>query len=285
MKTLCTVIVPHFNQISQLDQCLSALEEQTFDKNDFEVLVIDNGTEDIESYFQRLSPHYKMNLSWFSNTVGRNPYISRNLGIQKSEGNVIAFLDAACVPHHDWLKNAYSLIKANIDIVAGRFELTYPTERLRDRVHGLLYLNNKKNVKRAYGVPCGNLIVKKNLFDNIGVFNEDHISGQDIVWTRRALASGYAITYSADCTVQYRAFGYNELLQKMIKYSKGVQHHKRNGARNISTSGIRGWLPMRLSNFQEALRYRELDTINVLKKIYLWMLVWKAKIVFSRSQF
>lgn len=247
----------------------------------FDVIIVDNGSIGIQNFIEESRKAYKMEIKWLTNTVKKNPYVSRNIGIRAAESTVIAFLDAACVPDPEWIKVGCQKIEEGYTIVAGQFKLTYPSAKLRDKVHGLLYLNNRKNVEKGYGVPCGNLFVKQALFDTIGPFGEDHISGQDIVWTRRALFEGYKIAYGALCIVEYPAFSYVDLLQKMKKYGRGVRHHRHYVDRNVSIDGFRGTLPMRWSNFSSALTYRGLDQLSVAKKVYLWMLVWRAKVAYT----
>ena len=41
-----TVIIPHLNQQRFLEQCLSSLDAQTLERDQFEVIVVDNGSSE-----------------------------------------------------------------------------------------------------------------------------------------------------------------------------------------------------------------------------------------------
>ena len=214
-----------------------------------------------------------------------NPYKSRNIGITKAEGSVLAFLDAKCRPSQHWLQSAMDrLIPGEVMILAGAYNVLPPSKKLKDQVYGLLYLNNYKNVEKRYGVTTGNLFVPKTVFDQIGNFNEGGISGSDIEWSRRALNHDYGIIYASDVCVEYSGQSFEELSKSIKKYMGGVAAQTTSFLSHC-LSIVRYFLPMRPDNFKEALYYRQLHRLPMLDKWYLWFLVWqmKCKMAFAYS--
>jgi glycosyltransferase involved in cell wall biosynthesis len=93
-----SVVICTYNRADLLERCLDYLQYQT-NKN-FEVVVINGPSTDntetlLETYKQRIK-------------VGRNPErnlsVSRNLGIELSDGDLIAFIDDDALPFDDWVE-------------------------------------------------------------------------------------------------------------------------------------------------------------------------------------
>lgn len=92
-----SVIISSYNAEKTLSAALDALEMQDIGKEKFEVIIIDDGSTDwskklIEQYIAKntftLSYYYQANAG-----VG----IARNHGIQKAQGDILAFTDADCM--------------------------------------------------------------------------------------------------------------------------------------------------------------------------------------------
>jgi|GEM_PF-2322776 len=263
MSVTCSIIIPHFNQVEHLSNCLLALSKMT---QQALVIVVDNGTPDIDpATYKVLYP----GLNWIIHTEVKNPYTLRNLGIAAANSEYLLFMDAKCQPQSDWLT---AMLEAGrqTDIVAGRYKLSYQSETLEDMVHGLLYLNNQKNVREDYGVSAGNLLVKKSVFQKVGMFDDSHVSGRDILWSKAALSQGYKISYAHDAIITYPALAWQELLQKVSKYGKGAAEQ---GVQKNWT----GILPLRISTYREALKYRGLEGLSLMKKLRLYLYAWKIK--------
>ena len=267
MSISCSIIIPHYNQEKHLEECLKATYHQTADVS-FDIIVVDNGTIAID--FQKYLDTYK-GLRWISYKTKKNAYTLRNIGIRNTEADHILFLDAKCKPEKDWL---YQMLAAaeNVDIVAGRYRMTYASPDLKDKVHGLLYLNNDKNVGHNYGVTTGNLLVKRRVFDQIGLFDDGHVSGRDIQWSRKAQKHGINIHYSHNAVVQYPAHRWPDLIEKVKKYGRGAGLLE-----TEEENGIRHFLPLKWETIQSAIQYRGLENLSFRAKFLLWYYASKIK--------
>lgn len=88
-----SVIIPTYKPGDYLWECLLSLENQTFDKSKFEVLLVLNGPK--EPYYSDISNRLKkfglnIHLIYSKNSGVSN---ARNIGIDKSNGQYIAFID------------------------------------------------------------------------------------------------------------------------------------------------------------------------------------------------
>ncbi len=244
----------------------------------YEIIVIDNNSDGIEMLKSR--PHYDR-VIWLTSDI-RNPYTSRNIGIKASKGRVLAFLDAKCKTTDDWIETGFSYMnKENCKILAGHYDVVPASDDNKDLLYSLLYLNNEKNVKYNYGVTTGHLWVQKSVFDKIGLFDESHISGNDIAWSLRALESNYKIEYISNISVEYPGQTHSQLKRSIPKYMSGIVHQHQTNNEPFSKRAkyfLKNLFPMKPSTFKEVMRYRRIDRYSTLDKCYLWLHIWQLKI-------
>lgn len=268
----CSIIIPHYNQAYFLQKCLKALPQQDFQGNT-EVIVIDNGSADFNiQKWQKDHPK----VLWLRNNEKKNPYTSRNLGAKHAKGKYLAFIDAKCYPTSSWLRNMITMRNEEHPIIAGRYKLYYNSDALKDKVYGMLYLNNEKNVRKGYGITTGNLLVDRKYFQNVGPFNDELNSGNDIEWSLRALKFGHKIEYAQEAIISYPAQSWEELTKSVNKYAHGVARIDRKGKWAIGS-----FLPLRRSTFNDHLTHRSLNHLSACDRAMLFILIWLMKVKFA----
>ncbi|MDN7718693.1 glycosyltransferase [Burkholderia gladioli] len=94
-----SVVICTYNRRDYLERCLDYLRHQTC--SDFEVIVVngpsDDGTQDV---LDRHADRIKI-----AQNPKRNLSVSRNIGIELADGDVIAFIDDDAIPFDDWIEN------------------------------------------------------------------------------------------------------------------------------------------------------------------------------------
>jgi glycosyltransferase involved in cell wall biosynthesis len=100
-----SVIIPYYNQGKLLLRAIRSVLLQTF--SDYEIIVIDDGSA--EDYFPVIDALKLKNLSYFK-LLHQNANVARNYGINQSNGDYIAMLDA----DDEWLKHH---LESNIRIM------------------------------------------------------------------------------------------------------------------------------------------------------------------------
>src|SRR5215216_464513 len=117
-----SVIVPVFNDAVRLRTCLEALVEQTFPRHRFEIIVVDNGSDQPLDGLVAELPRARL-------TVEPRPgsYAARNRGIALSRGDILAFTDSDCLPAPAWLEcGVRSLTEdENCGLVGGHIEVVF----------------------------------------------------------------------------------------------------------------------------------------------------------------
>ncbi|MEH7413683.1 glycosyltransferase [Neobacillus drentensis] len=88
-----SIIIPTYNRSRQLLLTLTAFENQTYPKDQFEVLVIDDGSTDntLEILSNYEAPYI---FRYFTLSTRNGPGVARNLGIQHARGTYVIFCDA-----------------------------------------------------------------------------------------------------------------------------------------------------------------------------------------------
>ena len=107
------------------------------------------------------------------------PGEARNIGLNLSKGNYIAFLDVNTIPESNWLENSIKLLVDNPDGFLGRTIYKYSNDFEK------LFIGATYGFKPLYTIP-GSLI-KKDLFAKIGLFLPFVRSGEDSDWIKRCL--------------------------------------------------------------------------------------------------
>lgn len=100
-----SVIIPAWNEEEYIATALDALHHQSFPRNDFEIIVIDNVSTDQTS---TIAHERGADRVVFEPNKGTNS--ARQRGIQEAQGEIVAFLDADCVPPSNWLEKIYTTL-------------------------------------------------------------------------------------------------------------------------------------------------------------------------------
>ncbi len=87
---IVTVVMPTFNRLEYLRAAVASVYAQTFE--DWELIVIDDGSDDETRRFLRSPPDPRMSVIFHSHTGV--PAAIRNRGIARARGRYVAFLDS-----------------------------------------------------------------------------------------------------------------------------------------------------------------------------------------------
>jgi glycosyltransferase involved in cell wall biosynthesis len=123
VNTKISVILPTYNKFQEIILTLHSLECQIFKKDEFEVIVVDDGSNDktptiVKDYFFSFPLKYIR----ANQNIGR-PKV-RNLGIKNASGTIITFLDSEILVNPDFLYNHYAAhMKKEKIVVSGSMVL------------------------------------------------------------------------------------------------------------------------------------------------------------------
>ncbi|USD61517.1 glycosyltransferase family 2 protein [Vibrio sp. SCSIO 43140] len=111
---LVSIVIPNFNCLDYLPQCLQSIEQQTF--VDYEIIFVDDGSTDgSREYLAELAALRPYVSVWHSDRIG--PGAARNLAVRQAKGDYIAFLDADDTWTHSKLAEQVAFMRANKNCV------------------------------------------------------------------------------------------------------------------------------------------------------------------------
>jgi len=114
MKPRISVLVCSYNRVRLLRECLASLEKQSADRNLFEVVIVDNnsndGTSDLAAEFVARNSHFRA-------LVESNQGISfaRNRGMVEATGDWVAYIDDDARAFPDYIEKMLSFIDEQPD--------------------------------------------------------------------------------------------------------------------------------------------------------------------------
>lgn len=199
---MVSIIVPTYRDWHALRSCLEALGEQSMPAQEFEVLIVENAGES--------QPH-DLTLPGNARLLHEpspGSYAARNRGIAEARGDVLAFLDADCIPVPGWLQAGLKYLQADpeVGLVAGNIELTYAAPRLTpaECFEKAFAFRQRQNAANGVSVTA-NLFVRRKVFDEVGLFDSGLMSGGDFEWTRRATSRGHRLLFCEAAVVRHPA--------------------------------------------------------------------------------
>ena len=146
-----------------------------------EFIVVDAGTPDLADIVLE-----DFKFPQIINGKGSSRGGGKNIGIKKASGDVIAFLDDDTEVTDNWIIEMTKTLKHS-DIVAGWS--TNPGGKNLPRV--------SIDVKgQDITLPSCNIAYKKEVFDKVGLFDEEMITAEDIDFNYRCIQKGFTIDYN-----------------------------------------------------------------------------------------
>jgi cellulose synthase/poly-beta-1,6-N-acetylglucosamine synthase-like glycosyltransferase len=189
MPPLISVIVPALNEETVIARCLASLQQQRLPEACFEVIVVDNGSTD------RTREIARNFIGSLSLTVlersGVRISALRNMGAALAKGEFLAFLDADCVASPHWLQQTVDLLHADdFRIIGAQYRIPASSSWVARAWYGDLW--RLKDGPVSY-VPGGDLAISRELFMNLGGFDETIVTSEDTEFCERAAASSVPI--------------------------------------------------------------------------------------------
>jgi GT2 family glycosyltransferase len=197
-----SVVVPVLNGAETIGSCLTAVLGGDYPQDRREVLVVDNGSTDGTSAVVRdLSVRYL----WHGE---RGPARARNVAIPVSQGEIVAFTDADCVPTTAWLRELVTpFVDESVGGVAGEI-VPYPPRTAAERhAARIRHLSPQRYLRRPvfpFAVTA-NLAFRRRIFDQIGLFDpRTPRGGESTDFCRRFRETGLDLVLAPRALVLHR---------------------------------------------------------------------------------
>lgn len=201
-----SLIIPLKDDYESFKEVLNASLKQTLLPN--EIIIIDSSKTD-KSYKYIYTKIKNNNIKYFK-VNNKYPGEARNIGISKSNYDLIAFLDSKTIPDKNWLEIQFNRLKKNqFDVVFGLTKYLY-----KNKFQQLIRAATFGNIGH---ITTPGSIVKKEILKNNNYFIEKVRTADDLEWRQRLISKKYNIGYSKNVTLFYNSLP-NSIMEIVKRY-------------------------------------------------------------------
>ena len=228
MEPLVSVVIPVFNGERFLREAVESVLAQKY--SPLEIIMVDDGSTDGTADVARsLSETVR-----YLHQTNQGPAAARNRGIERAQGSLIAFADADDLWPEDKLalQLPYLMRDPAAEIVMGRIQQVLLSETGAENF-----------AEPAFSVNLGSAIIRKSVFERVGLFDETMRYSEDVDWFMRAREGGAAIVTIDAVTLLYRQHDQNMTRGKSTSELNVLKALKRSLDRRRESTGFASALP------------------------------------------
>lgn len=248
-----SVVIPVYNGQDVLGDCLQAVETQNFDRELFEIIVVDDGSTDNTA---AVAEEFSIHLVKQSKS---GEATARNHGFIEAKGKWVASLDADCIPSRNWLHILYSAVSKEENSLGAAgailgFMPNSPPARYIELIGGFDVQRHINHPTYPYA-PLGNVMYRRSALVQVGGTDTryDHYLAPDL-HDRLIRIIGGPFFYVPRAVVMHRnPDTWTAYWQQQKRYGHGyasfLLHHSEQFPWGI-TREIREWSKVLLSGLQ-----------------------------------
>ena len=220
-----SVVIPVFNGEAFLREAVQSVLDQKY--SPLEIIIVDDGSTDGT---ERVARSFREVVRYLHQS-NQGPAAARNRGIEHAQGSLIAFADADDLWPEGKLhvQLPYLIRDAAIEIVMGRIQQ--------------VRLSGEEFAEPAFSVNLGSAVIRKSVFERVGLFDETMRYSEDVDWFMRAREGGFAIMTIDAVTLLYRQHEQNMTRGKSTSELNVLKALKRSLDRRRDGSGSAAALP------------------------------------------
>lgn len=202
-EPLVSVITPVLNGQATLPALITALAAQLpptskrFAGSGHEWIVVDNGSSDDTAEILAAAKLPGMRVL---TETRPGPSMARNRALREARADVVAMIDADCVPTRTWLREMVAAFDDHDVIVVGGGLASFPPRTAAQRFAASYGLNDASrmiNMPRMPFANTRNMAVLREAALAVGGMPEDLIAGEDVEFS-------YLLRQRFDCSIAFR---------------------------------------------------------------------------------
>jgi len=211
-QPLVSIVIPARNEEKTIQRCIDSLTNSDYPMNRLEIIVVDGMSEDRTGEIVKMLSAENSQIRLLPNEKKITP-VARNIGVKAAQGDYIMFFDAHSTASSDYIRKCVELIReTDADNVGGVLKTLPSEETLLGRaiskvlssrfgVGGSKFRTGVEARQEVDTVPFG--FYKRDVFERIGLFNENLVRNQDIEFNLRLKRAGGKILLSPEVELSY----------------------------------------------------------------------------------
>jgi glycosyltransferase involved in cell wall biosynthesis len=212
MMKIISILIPVFNEDKYIENTLNSVLNFTIPENiSIEILIIDGGSTDNTIAIVKHFQSYTSNIKIFSNPK-KFQNCGLNIGIRQAKGEWILRLDAHALYPKDYLFTLYNTAISTNAVNIGGIIKTLPgdssfqaklVQAITTHPFGVGDATFRTGIKEGPvdTVPFG--FFDKQIFNNIGYYNEKLIRGEDYEFNARIRKNNYVVWMNPNIVSTY----------------------------------------------------------------------------------
>lgn len=264
-----SVVIPTYNRKQSLHRCLCSFRAQTLPRDQWEVIVVNDGGEDVSETVAAFEKDFPVSCHHQPN---QGPATARNNGARLAAGRFIAFTDDDCEPAPDWLEMIQKTA-ADRRLIGGKVINKFRQNPCSESSQVLIdFLYEHFSDTSDLFFTSNNLVVSKADFESIGGFDQSFgtSAGEDREFCVRARQSGLELAFCGDIRIHHLHFlSLRSFYRMHRKYGRAAYDYQRAIARQAVPATTRPRLHFYFSMLRYAFRqgrysFREKLTYSLL---------------------
>lgn len=227
LLTGLAVVVPVYNDPNGIESTLESISTDAPS-----VAVVNNGSSDRTPEVARTYERDYDHVSLYTESAVQSSYAARNTGIRHTDADVLAFLDADMRVSKNYFDRAVATLHdCELDYLGCRVDLTIPDDQqtLTARYNAHTGFPVEQYLTRHRYAPTCTLVVRREVFEDVGLFDPRLVSGGDVEFGNRVDAAGYDMGYCADAVAYHPVrSSFRSLYAKNVRVGRGhgqLQHY------------------------------------------------------------
>jgi len=194
-----SVIVPAYNAEKTIGECLRALIRQSIGRDNYEVIVVDDGSTDTTGEIAQSFPVR------YIKQPNRGPAAARNYGAKEAAGNIILFTDSDCVPSPNWIEEMTRHFE-NPDVIAVKGAYKTKQASITARFAQVEFEERFEILKKADSidmVDTYSAAFRRDIFWKMGGFDESFpvANNEDTDLSYKLSSAGHKMVFNPDAIV------------------------------------------------------------------------------------
>ncbi len=210
LKPFVSIVIPAKNEAKNIINILNNLSQQTYPEDLFEVIVVDDKSQDytatiVNDFMGNISNLQLLSTAGVESSLRYKKH-PLNLGIRKSQGEILLLTDADCTVSSNWIAAMVSSFTENVGMVIGYSEAS-PVRTITQKLEALdfLMLLSAARGSAALGDPYActgqNLAYRRQAFDAVEGFSAfaSQVGGDDTLLMQQIKRqTSWEIVFSPD---------------------------------------------------------------------------------------